>query len=213
MTSSPAAEAIWLGQDVSGPWRAGPWCRAGCSPRAAGGRAAASGDLPCRRLRRWRQAIVSRSAALSVPSISAGSTSGSSSFSEKLEDRRPCRSLCGWLSKTFMPMWMSRGRVLHGQFLRWLWRRNDAGGPDVPLAFGLGPGDRRHDLAIDVVHGQRPGVLEADHALGIDDEGLGHAIDAPVDRGAAVAVGADGVVGIAELRRGTPRRCPARPSG
>ena len=43
-------------------------------------------------------------------------------------------------------------------------------------------------------------MLEADHAFGIDDEGLGHAVDAPLDGGAAVAVSADGRVRVAVLR-------------
>src|SRR3569623_3142772 len=65
---------------------------------------------------------------------------------------------------------------------------------------GFCPRKRRDDFLVDVLHRQRTRMLEADHAFGIDDEGFGDAVDAPVDRGAAVALRTDGVVGVAQLR-------------
>ena len=75
--------------------------------------------------------------------------------------------------------------------MRW---RNECGGgvgpgnPDCDL--GLRPLDRRDDLFGEVVHREGADMLEADRALGIDDEGFGDAVDAPVDGGAAVSIGA-----------------------
>ena len=45
---------------------------------------------------------------------------------------------------------------------------------------------------------QRADMLVADGAVGADDEGFGHAVDAPVDGGAAVRIDADGRIGVAE---------------
>src|SRR5664279_4284087 len=50
---------------------------------------------------------------------------------------------------------------------------------------------------VDIVRRHRADHLVDDGAFAADDEGLGHAIDAPFDRGAAVAVDADDAVGVA----------------
>src|SRR5690606_5002960 len=55
----------------------------------------------------------------------------------------------------------------------------------------------RQDLLGERAFGNRADVLVGDGAPGIDDEGFGYAIDAPVDGDAAI-VGADRVVGVAE---------------
>src|SRR5439155_19593941 len=57
----------------------------------------------------------------------------------------------------------------------------------------------RHDLRVDHALRQRTDVLEADDALLVDDERLGHAVDAEVDADAAVAVRYRDGVGVAEL--------------
>src|SRR5438552_1677585 len=59
--------------------------------------------------------------------------------------------------------------------------------------------DRRQQLVLEVERHQRADMLVDDAALRIDHEGFRHAIDAPFDAGAAVAVGADALVGIAGL--------------
>src|SRR3984885_10370271 len=46
-------------------------------------------------------------------------------------------------------------------------------------------------FGVDVIRGNRADHLVDDGALASDDEGLGYAIDAPFNRGAAVAVDAD----------------------
>src|SRR5664279_2884584 len=50
---------------------------------------------------------------------------------------------------------------------------------------------------VDIFRSHRADHLVDDGAFAADDEGLGHAIDAPFDRGAAVAVDADHAVRIA----------------
>ena len=45
---------------------------------------------------------------------------------------------------------------------------------------------------------QRADMLVADGAVGADDEGLGHAVDAPIDGGAALRIGADRRERVAE---------------
>ena len=59
--------------------------------------------------------------------------------------------------------------------------------------------------------GQRAGVAQQDRAVAVDDEGLGHAVDAPVEAGAAAVVGADAGEGVAVLRRGSRAPPRARP--
>src|SRR6185295_9220122 len=41
--------------------------------------------------------------------------------------------------------------------------------------------DQRNELGLHHVRGERPAVLVADHALAVDDVGLGHAVDPVVD--------------------------------
>src|SRR5258705_13344450 len=66
--------------------------------------------------------------------------------------------------------------------------------------------DRRKDHALERSLRDRADVLVGDAALAIDDEGLRHAVDAPFDRGASVAVDADGGEGIAVKAKEAPRR-------
>jgi hypothetical protein len=63
-----------------------------------------------------------------------------------------------------------------------------------PQLFG-----ERQDLLLE--HGRRdgPDLLEADHAFGVDEVGLGHAVDAVVDADASVGVDDRELVGVAEL--------------
>src|SRR5437870_2931126 len=56
---------------------------------------------------------------------------------------------------------------------------------------------QRFDLLLHDVRGQRADVLVADHALAIDDVGLGHAVDAVVDADAAVGVEHDQLIRVA----------------
>src|ERR1700724_4511766 len=62
-------------------------------------------------------------------------------------------------------------------------------------------GDRLLDLgpedAVEVRRGERADQLEGDLAIAADDEVLRHAVDAPLDAGAAVRVGAHGGIWIA----------------
>src|SRR6185369_13442834 len=59
--------------------------------------------------------------------------------------------------------------------------------------------EQRHDLRVDHALRQRTDVLEADHALLVNHECLGHAVDAEVDARSAVAVRQRDGVGVAEL--------------
>src|SRR5258708_37359960 len=61
--------------------------------------------------------------------------------------------------------------------------------------------DQWQDRMVEIGLGQRPDMLVADAAQAIDDEGLGDAVDPPIDADAPV-VGADPGIGIAE--RGDP---------
>src|ERR1700687_4844154 len=61
--------------------------------------------------------------------------------------------------------------------------------------------DERQDRAVETRLGQRPDMLVANAAGPIDDEGLRHAIDAPIDANPPV-IGADPRIRIAE--RGDP---------
>src|SRR6516225_1106753 len=60
------------------------------------------------------------------------------------------------------------------------------------------PQQRQHIVAQHLGR-QRADLLVADHALLVDDEGLGHAVDAEVDAHAAVGVEQRGVVRVAAL--------------
>src|SRR3546814_6117762 len=57
---------------------------------------------------------------------------------------------------------------------------------------------RISDWSSDVCSSDLPAVVPADASVAVDDEGLGHAGDAPLDGGTA-GIGADAPVGIAEL--------------
>src|SRR5690606_6514009 len=57
--------------------------------------------------------------------------------------------------------------------------------------------DSRDDLGLQRLHRNRADVLVDEAAVAIDDECLGHAVDAPLDRRAPVAVDADSPVRIA----------------
>ena len=57
----------------------------------------------------------------------------------------------------------------------------------------------------DILRGHGPDQLVGDLAVTPDDEGLGHAVDAPFDRGAAVAVGADDAERVAVATEETAR--------
>ena len=57
--------------------------------------------------------------------------------------------------------------------------------------------DRRHEHGLQILRRDRADQLVGDAPVAADDEGLRHAIDAPVDRGAAVRIGADRVERIA----------------
>src|SRR5262249_47683757 len=61
-----------------------------------------------------------------------------------------------------------------------------------------------HD-AVEIVRRDRADQLVEDLAVAADDEGFGHAIDAPFDRGAAVAVDADDGERIAVTAEEAPR--------
>src|SRR5690606_14680078 len=69
--------------------------------------------------------------------------------------------------------------------------------PSVPLAL-LRRSQCRQETAVQAVRRQWADVLVPDGTVGADDEGLGHAVDAPVDGGAAALVDADCAEGIAE---------------
>ena len=71
---------------------------------------------------------------------------------------------------------------------------------------GLRLRDGRHETLLHALGGDRPDVLVDDLALAIDDERLGHAVDAPLDRRAAGAVGADGRERIAVAAEEAARR-------
>src|SRR5438309_6931090 len=58
---------------------------------------------------------------------------------------------------------------------------------------------------VDIVRRHRTDQLVDDGPLAADDKGLRHAIDAPFDRGAAVAVDADHAERIAVAAEETPR--------
>src|SRR3954471_19747622 len=59
--------------------------------------------------------------------------------------------------------------------------------------------------AIDILRRHRADQLVDDGAIASDDERLRHAVNAPLDRGAAVAVDADDAEGIAVAAEETPR--------
>src|SRR6185436_13020958 len=59
---------------------------------------------------------------------------------------------------------------------------------------------QRHDLLPRVLRRERADVLVADHALAVDHVGFGHAVDAVVDRDAAIAVVHRELVGVAVAR-------------
>src|SRR3984885_11312215 len=67
--------------------------------------------------------------------------------------------------------------------------RNDDGDFSTPRLQRLVDLGLQH--AVDIVRRHRADQLEDDSALAADDERLRHAVDAPFDRGAAVAVDAD----------------------
>src|SRR6516164_1235086 len=73
----------------------------------------------------------------------------------------------------------------------------------------LRSGERLLDLGLhhlfEVFWRERADQLVGDAAIAPDDEGLGHPIDAPLDRRAAVGVGAGGGEGIAETAEETAR--------
>src|SRR5262245_1122355 len=71
----------------------------------------------------------------------------------------------------------------------------------------LGRADRRDDPAIERLGRDRPYVLVDDAARAIDYEGLRHAVDTPFDGGPAVAVHADGHIGVAVAAEEAPRGC------
>src|SRR6185437_7566769 len=135
-----------------------------------------------------------RLALRSEASTSSGMTSGSSSFSENLKSSTLPISVLA-RSKTFMPTCTSRGSVcifpLHGLAVEppsMESKRADPPGCSGPgdKSFGLGLGlcrcDRRLQHGFDGMGIKRADDLLPDDALGIDDEGFRHPIDAPVDR-------------------------------
>src|SRR5262245_66172367 len=65
--------------------------------------------------------------------------------------------------------------------------------------------DFRLEHALDVLRRDRSDQLVRDAAVGADDERFRHAVDPPVDRGAAVLVGADGGERIAVAPEEAPR--------
>src|SRR5215468_9780441 len=71
----------------------------------------------------------------------------------------------------------------------------------------LGSADRWNDLGLERLGRDRPDVSVGDAARAIDDEGLGHAVDTPLDGGPAVAVRADGDKRIAVAAEEAPRGC------
>ena len=64
---------------------------------------------------------------------------------------------------------------------------------------------------VEILGRDRPDQLVGDAAVAADHEGLRHAIDAPVDRGAAVCVGAGGGERIAVAVEKAPRVVGLRP--
>src|ERR687891_2790267 len=61
------------------------------------------------------------------------------------------------------------------------------------------PLDEWEDRLFEILRAHRPDVLVHDHTILADDEGLGHAVDAPLDADTAVLIGAGPGVGIAEV--------------
>src|ERR1700733_10012990 len=59
-------------------------------------------------------------------------------------------------------------------------------------------------FGVDVIRGNRADHLVDDGALASDDEGLGHAIDPPFDRSAAVAIDADNAERVAVAAEEAP---------
>src|SRR5690625_2949577 len=72
-------------------------------------------------------------------------------------------------------------------------------------ASGLRLFDRRQDFALDLALRDRADMFVDDHAIAVDDKGLGHAIDAEIDAGAPARIRADQRVGIAELAQEAER--------
>ena len=76
-----------------------------------------------------------------------------------------------------------------------------------PLSDGLPPAlsRSRASARVDIVRRDRADQLVDDRAVAADDECFRHAVDAPFDRGAAVAVDADGAERIAVAAEEAPR--------
>jgi hypothetical protein len=62
-------------------------------------------------------------------------------------------------------------------------------------------GQGRGDLVLDGTPRDGAAEMQDDHAVFVDEEGLGHGHDAPVEPIARAVVAADGIVGIAQLRQ------------
>ncbi len=70
---------------------------------------------------------------------------------------------------------------------------------DENALHGLPPFEERQDGVAHVLLGDRPAEVEAHDAVAVDQVGLGHAAQAPVEAGAAVEILAGIEEGIAEL--------------
>src|SRR5579875_4003888 len=66
-------------------------------------------------------------------------------------------------------------------------------------------GDQRQDAPLDVLCTQRTDMAVTDAPGGIDDIGLGHAVDPEIDRRRAAAVDTDAAIGLAEIVEKAPR--------
>src|ERR1700741_4027484 len=86
-------------------------------------------------------------------------------------------------------------------------RRRFAAPQDEGLLASRPPslGDLPLQPAVDVVRRDRADQLEGDGAIAPDNESFGHAIDAPFDRGAAIAVDPDNAEWIAIAAEEAPR--------